>query len=78
MIKIEFIPLLNLCSLIAGLTTFGQPSYITLAPCFLLEYHFAFAPTFFSLNPLTPNDPYSGRTALLTSKVAFYIFIQQI
>ena len=29
-------------------------------------------------NPLTPNDPYRGRTALLTSKVAFYIFIQQI
>jgi len=28
--------------------------------------------------PLTPNDPYSVRTALLTSKVAFYIFIQQI
>jgi hypothetical protein len=24
-------------------------------------------------NPLTPNDPYSGRTAPLTSKVAFYI-----
>ena len=30
------------------------------------------------LNPLTPNNPYSGRTAPLTSKVAFYIFIQQI
>ena len=30
------------------------------------------------LNPLTPNDPYRGRTAPLTSKVAFYIFIQQI
>ena len=29
-------------------------------------------------NPLTPNDNYSGRTAPLTSKVAFYIFIQQI
>ena len=29
-------------------------------------------------NPLTPNDHYSGRTAPLTSKVAFYIFIQQI
>jgi len=27
---------------------------------------------------LTPNDTYSGRTAPLTSKVAFYIFIQQI
>jgi len=29
-------------------------------------------------NPLTPNDTYRGRTAPLTSKVAFYIFIQQI
>ena len=28
--------------------------------------------------PLTPNDPYSDRTAPLTSKVAFYIFIQQV
>jgi len=27
---------------------------------------------------LTPNVNYSGRTAPLTSKVAFYIFIQQI
>ena len=30
------------------------------------------------INPLTPNDPYRGRTAPLTSKVSFYIFIQQI
>jgi len=30
------------------------------------------------LNPLTPNDPYSGRTAPLTFKVAFHIFNQQI
>ena len=30
------------------------------------------------INPLTPNDHYSDRTASLTSKVAFYIFIQQI
>jgi len=29
-------------------------------------------------NPLTPNDTYRGRTAPLTSKIAFYIFIQQI
>ena len=33
---------------------------------------------FASFNPLTPNDPYSGRTAPLTPKDAFYIFIQQI
>jgi hypothetical protein len=31
-----------------------------------------------SINPWTPIDPYRGRTAPLTSKVAFYIFIQQI
>ena len=31
-----------------------------------------------NLNPLTPNDPYRGRTTPLTSKVAFHIFIQQI
>jgi len=30
------------------------------------------------LNILTPNVNYSGRTTPLTSKVAFYIFIQQI
>ena len=32
----------------------------------------------FFINPLTPNDAYRGRTAPLTSEVAFYIFIQQI
>jgi len=30
------------------------------------------------INLLTPNVNYSGRTASLTSKVAFYIFIQKI
>ena len=30
------------------------------------------------INLLTPNVNYNGRTAPLTSKVAFYIFIQQI
>ena len=30
------------------------------------------------INLLTPNVNYSGRTAPLTSKVAYYIFIQQI
>jgi len=30
------------------------------------------------INPLAPNYPYMGRTAPLTSKVTFYIFIQQI
>ena len=31
-----------------------------------------------TINPLTPNINYSGRTAPLTYKVSFYIFIQQI
>jgi len=31
-----------------------------------------------AINPLTPKDPYSCRTAPLTFNVAFYIFIQQI
>ena len=36
-------------------------------------------PVHYSLfNPLKPNDPYRCRTAPLTSKVAFYIFTQQI
>jgi hypothetical protein len=30
------------------------------------------------INPLTPKEPYSGRTAPLNSKIAFYVFIQQI
>ena len=30
------------------------------------------------INPLTSNDPYRGRTAPLTSKVAFCTFIHQI
>jgi len=30
------------------------------------------------INLLTPNVNYSGRTTPLTSKVAFYVFIQQI
>ena len=34
--------------------------------------------TYYDINLLTPNVNYSGRTATLTSKVAFYIFIQQI
>ena len=36
------------------------------------------APLQTNINPFTPNVNYSGRTAPLTSKVAFYIFIQQI
>ena len=36
------------------------------------------AKAMYNLNPLKPNDPYRGGTAPLTSKVAFYTFIQQI
>ena len=32
----------------------------------------------FKINLLTPNVNYSGRTASLTYKYAFYLFIQQI
>ena len=38
------------------------------AYCYCTEY----------VNPLTPDDPYRCRTAQLTSKVTFYIFIQQM
>ena len=31
-----------------------------------------------AFNPLTPKDHYRCRTAPLTSKVAFYIFVQQL
>jgi len=37
---------------------------------FLVEFRYSYL--------LTPNVNYSGRTAPLTSKVTFYIFIQQI
>ena len=33
---------------------------------------------FLKFIPLTRNDPYRGRTAPLTSKVSFYLLIQQI
>ena len=38
----------------------------------------AVASTQSNFNLLTPNVNYSGRTAPLTSEVAFYTFIQQI
>ena len=41
--------------------------------------HCAFWPTQNSLNPLTPNDPYSGRTASLTSeRCILYIYSTNI
>jgi len=42
------------------------------------DYYFLNTSKATQLNLLTPNVNYSGRTAPLTSKVAFYIFIQQI
>ena len=47
--------------------TRGAP-HIYLCTCWIIK----------CFNLLTPNVNYSGRTAPLTSKVAFYIFIQQI
>jgi len=35
-------------------------------------------PSTAEFNPLKPNEAYRGRTAPLTSKIAFYIFIQPI
>jgi hypothetical protein len=35
-------------------------------------------PSCMLFNPLKPNDAYRGRTAPLTSKITFYIFIQPI
>ena len=49
-------------------------SYILFNFCCLFIYFYFML----RLTVLTPNDPYSGRTAPLTSRVAFYIFIQQI
>ena len=43
-----------------------------------VELHGSGLRPFQLLNILTPNVNYSGRTAPLTSKVAFYIFIRQI
>ena len=50
------------------------------APCILKFIYFAHTTNalIYIINCLTSNDPYRGRTAPLTSKVAFYIFIQQI
>ena len=42
------------------------------APVSRIQVHFRY------VNPLTPNDQYRGRTAPLTAKFAFYIFIKQI
>ena len=44
-------------------------------------FHFLCAQNVSDINLLTPNDDYSGRTALLTSKcfiLYIYIYIQQI
>jgi len=55
----------------------GTPDY--LAPELLLhQEHGKCYRSEAVFNLLTPNVNYSGRTAPLTSKLAFYIFIQQI
>ena len=40
--------------------------------------HWSLITNIYLFNHLTPKDPYSGRTASLTSKIAFYILIHQI
>ena len=45
--------------------------------CIPRSLHLSILPAW-CINLLTRNVNYSGRTAPLTSKVAFYIFIQQI
>ena len=44
----------------------------------LMTQYFPFHINTVNINLLKPNVNYSGRTAPLTSKVAFYIYIQQI
>ena len=52
---------------------------LQIQPKFVARLHAIFTmPLISLLNPLKPNDAYRRRTAPLTSKVAFYIFIQQI
>jgi len=51
---------------------------VTSATCFGLDWPSSGLQILVSMNPLTPNDPYRGLTTPLTSKVAFYISIQQI
>jgi len=43
-----------------------------------IQVHWSVIEISLLINLLTPNVNYSSRTAPLTSKVAFYIFIQQI
>ena len=47
--------------------------------CGVLHSFYVTKPSYsLAFNLLTPNVNYSGRTAPLTSKVSFYIFIQQV
>ena len=54
--------------------TVWTPKYVEIAG----EWNPCFVTRFIAVNPLKPNKPYRGRTAPLTSKVAYCIFIQQI
>ena len=53
-------------------------AYFVYFPWPPLEIGLSLSSFWFLFNLLTPNVNYSGRTAPLTSKVPFYIFIQQI
>jgi len=57
---------------------FYRAVILTYDKCILVHVDTTFKEHAVYFNLLTPNVNYSGRTAPLTSKVAFYIFIQQI
>ena len=52
--------------------------YLTLQGMYIFVLYIPVNRLRHNVNLLTPNVNYSGRTATLTYKVAFYIFIQQI
>jgi len=61
------------------LVEYSFPYNIFFCNCGVLHSFYVTKPSYsLAFNLLTPNVNYSGRTAPLTSKVAFYIFIQQI
>ena len=57
----------------------GQPNPVHIPTSNLLEILPNIIQPFYLFNPLTPNDPYSGRTAPLTSKrCILYIYSTNI
>jgi len=76
-----FVAFINRRGLVVGLSTLQSGDfgfkYRTRNSSILTERFSGYTQSL-QLNLLTPNVNYSGRTAPLTSKVTFYIFIQQI